>query len=343
VLVAVLAVVFARADAPAPSSESAQGPTSAGAAGAGQQGGTCDKTLTVREATRLARRRSTRGGRAVERFVNSLRPGQTGCLRRGTYLGDVAIWRSGVTLRSRPGEAARVVGRVWIKRRTRGVELRNLALDGRNSARLPSPTVNGVDARFVDLDVTNGHSGICFILGSVQYGRAEGTLIEGNRIHDCGRLPARNKEHGIYVSAADDTRIVGNEIYGNADRGIQLYPDAQRTTIERNVIDGNGQGIIFSGADGVASDDNLVRNNVISNAKIRADVESWYPPGNPLGTGNVVQDNCVFGGRTGTIDTGGGGFAESGNITADPGFANPAGGDFRVASPNPCTAVLAGG
>lgn len=338
-LVAVLAVVFARADAPAPPPASAPGPASAGA----DQGRVCDKTLTVREARRLAHLRSTRGGRAVERFVNGLRPGQTGCLRRGTYLGDVAIWRSGVTLRSQPGERALVVGRVWIKHRAHGVELRDLALDGRNRARLPSPTVNGDGARFVGLDVTNGRSGICFILGSTKYGRAEGTLIEGSRIHGCGRLPARNTEHGIYVSAADDTRIVGNEIYDNADRGIQLYPDAQRTTIERNVIDGNGQGIIFSGADGVASDDNVVRNNVISNARIRADVESWYPPGNPVGTGNVVEGNCVFGGRTGTIDTTGGGFAESGNITADPGFANAAGGDFRVAGSNPCAAVLAGG
>nr|WP_246344789.1 right-handed parallel beta-helix repeat-containing protein [Conexibacter arvalis] len=271
-----------------------------------------------------------------------MRPGQTACLRRGIYRGDVAIWRSGVTLRSWPGERVRIVGRIWIKRRARDVELHALELDGRNRARLPSPTVNGDGARFVGVDVTTRNAGICFIIGSTRYGRAVGTAIEGSRIHHCGRLPARNTEHGIYVAEADDTLIAGNVIHDNADRGIQLYPNAQRTVIERNVIDRNGQGIIFSGADGHASSGNVVRNNVISNARIRADVESWYPAGNPRGVGNVVVRNCVFGGRTGTIDLSGGGFVAIDNVVADPGYADPAAGDYRLAPTSPCAPVLAG-
>jgi len=54
---------------------------------------------------------------------------------------------------------------------------------------------------------------VCFVLGSQFYGRAVNTLIQGNRIHDCGREPATNLEHGIYVAVADNTRIVNNVIY----------------------------------------------------------------------------------------------------------------------------------
>ena len=59
-------------------------------------------------------------------------------------------------------------------------------------------------------------------------------------------LPANNHEHGIYVEASDGAQIVDNWIYDNADRGVQLFPDAQGTYVARNVIDRNGQGVIFS-------------------------------------------------------------------------------------------------
>ena len=52
--------------------------------------------------------------------------------------------------------------------------------------------------------------------------------IEANRIHDCGGT-TNNQRHAIYVEHAEDTRIVGNVIYDNADRGVQRYPSAQRT------------------------------------------------------------------------------------------------------------------
>ena len=86
-------------------------------------------------------------------------------------------------------------------------------------------------------------------------------MIERNRIHNCGELPATNHHHGIYVEASDGARITDNWIYDNADRGVQLFPDAQGTYVARNVIDGNGQGIIFSRK----SANNVVEHNVISN------------------------------------------------------------------------------
>jgi parallel beta helix pectate lyase-like protein len=300
---------------------------------------TCTKV--ARPLAGIARLHRHRAG-PVQRLVNSLRPGQTGCVRSGTYVENVTVSRSDIALRPYPGEHARIVGRLYFRHRAHDDIVSGLILDGRNARRLPSPTVDGTRIRFTHVNVTNERTSICFAIGSSRYGRARGVVIDHSRIHACGRRPADNTEHGIYVDAADDTRIIDNFVYDNADRGIQLYPDAQHTLIERNVIDGNGEGVIFSGDHGHASNHNVVRHNVITNAQIRAEVESWYPPGNPRGVGNVVRENCLFGGRA-TIATHFGGFSATMNVIADPQYADPAAGDFSIPASNPCARVLAGG
>jgi parallel beta-helix repeat protein len=242
-------------------------------------------------------------------------------------------------LRAFPGDRATLAGRLWFPNGARDDIVSHLVLDGRNSAELPSPSVNGVGIRFVEDEVTNLNTNICFVLGS-PWGRAIGTVIERSRIHNCGQIPAGNHHHGIYVADADRTRIVENLIYDNADRGIQLYPDAQHTVIERNVINGNGTGILFSGAGGVASSDNIAQYNVITNSGVRADVESWYPDGNPVGENNLVLHNCLFGGHTGTISAGFGGFTAGSNLVANPRYSNPLAGDFRMTSASPCRRIL---
>jgi parallel beta-helix repeat protein len=99
---------------------------------------------------------------------------------------------------------------------------------------LPSPTIEGDYAKFLADEVTNRHKGICFILGSSP-SLAEDTVIQGKRIHNCGRLQRTDNNHSIYVCAARGTSIMDNWIYNNADRGIQLYPDADNTLVANNV------------------------------------------------------------------------------------------------------------
>src|SRR5437763_15407043 len=290
----------------------------------------------------------------AQRLVRSLQPGDTGCLRAGTYSENVTIANGGsgddsrVTLTSYPGERATLDGRLYISDNANYVTVSNLKLDGRDApscpsgatcTHLPSPTVNGDHVTFSGNHVTNHHVGICFALGTAGYGRAEHDLIPGNRIHDCGRIPASNHDHGIYLTAADDTTVTGNVIYDNADRGIQLYPDAQHTTIRGNIIDGNGEGIIFSGAGSTASNDNLVENNIITNAKLRYNVESYYP--DVVGTGNVVRDNCLYGGARGDVMPSQLGFTATNNLVADPQYADRSSGDYSVGNDR-CAQVLAG-
>lgn len=283
----------------------------------------------------------------VQRLANGLAAGQTGCVRGGAFNENVTITRGGsagapVTIASYPGERATLTGRLWVHQGADYVTVANMNLNGRNPEALPSPDINAAHTTFSGNDVTNEHTAICFDVGSdTTYGRATYTVIQGNRIHDCGTLPAGNHDHGIYVESSTGATILENVIYDNADRGIQLYPDAQQSRIERNIIDANGEGVIFSGDFGLASSNNTVANNLITNSTLRAEVESWYPAGNPVGQSNVVAGNCVWGGVTGTIREEVG-FTASDNTTSNPDYADAAAGDYRINSASPCAALLAG-
>ncbi|MDQ3935592.1 MAG: right-handed parallel beta-helix repeat-containing protein [Actinomycetota bacterium] len=291
-----------------------------------------------------------------QKLADSLAPGQVGCLRGGTYSEQtVTLNRGGtgedarVVIKSFPGERAKHVGRLYVPDRANFVTVEQLDLDGSTAERcpsgatcnrLPSPTVNGDDIVFQDNDVTNQHQAICFNLGNSSYGTARRVLIRRNRIHNCGILPANNHDHGIYLTETEDVRILDNVIYDNADRGIQMYPNADRTVIRGNIIDGNGQGIIFSGVGDSVSSDNVVENNIVTNAKLRYNIESWYP--DLIGTGNVARDNCVYGGERGDVSSQVG-FVATRNLVADPLYVDRAGKDFRLRSGSPCADILAGG
>lgn len=287
--------------------------------------------------------------KTVQRLADRLRAGQTGCVRGGVYKEDVKVKRGGrsasqrLTIESYTGERATLTGRLYIPRGSNFVTITQMNLNGRNDSSLPSPTINSDDAEFTRDDVTNEHTGICFILGSSGYGRAERTIISGNRIHDCGVEPSHNEDHGIYVAESDGARITNNVIFKNTDRGIQLFPDAQGTVIAHNIIDGNGEGIVFSG-DGTTSNNTTVAFNLITNAKIRYDIESFYPRGTRKGVNNIVRNNCIFGGSRSAIgEEVGFTAANLGNKAVNPQYASPAAGNYAVPPANRCASLIAGG
>ena len=113
---------------------------------------------------------SPRGSNVVAKLANSLRPGQTGCLRAGVYRGRIKIRKGGragapTTIRSAPGARATVRGRLWVAEQREPCRREGLYLDGRNGAKLPSPTVNGNRIVFRDNDITTRNTTICFVLG----------------------------------------------------------------------------------------------------------------------------------------------------------------------------------
>lgn len=307
-------------------------------------------TLATAEATRAAVARPSAcdqiasPSESPRTFVESLRRGEVGCLRDGVYRSrnrDIKFATPDVTLSSYPGERAAVVGRIWISARADGVTVRDLLLNGRNSGASPSPTVNADHALFRGNEVTNRHTAVCFVLGDERYGRAEGTLIDRNRIHDCGELPATNHDHGIYVAHASGTVISNNWIYENADRGVQLYPDADESVVTGNVIHANGEGVILGGGRSSASDGNLIAGNLITDSVVRGNVESSWQ--GPIGERNVVRGNCLFGGAGDDGDGGlddPDGFMSVDNRLVEPRYLDPGRGDFRLRHGSPCRLMV---
>ena len=281
--------------------------------------------------------------RGPYRLSKLLHPGQTGCLRGGIYRQtETLVKRRAITIRSSPGERATWRGRVvLLGARERLVDL---SLDGsygprcraRNCGTLPSPTINAPDVVVADNDITSPGSGICVHPRAWGRRMPNRFRIERNRIHDCGRRPATEHDHGIYVADGRGGLIRDNVVYGNADRGIQLYPDAHGTTVVNNTVDGNGSGIVFS----ERSANNVVRDNVFSNAVRRWNAESF----NLSGRGNEFASNCMRAGNPDSDYDANGGVAlprlvwQRGNHGAGNAilYANRPAKDFRIADGSPC-------
>lgn len=273
---------------------------------------------------------------SAQQLADRLAPGQTGCLREGTYNGDLMLTRHDVTLTSFPGERATILGTIKFQPGADRSALTHLNLVGTYIG--PFIFANGV--RLAYNDITNNHTEICVTINRYYNGPPPaGTVIEHNQIHGCGKLPSGNQDHGIYVGDGYGTVIRDNWIYDNVDRGVQLYPDAHGTKIYGNVITDNGEGIIFSDA----SSGNQAWGNVVSYSNIRANVES----SNLYGGGNSFHDNCVwydppngyYGGGDGGIEAPG--VAAYDNLVAEPQFANRRGGDLRLAPSSPCRSKMA--
>lgn len=276
--------------------------------------------------------------RTVAKLLASLAPGQTGCLAAGEVfvetLGNVTqAGKAGspITLTSSdPARPATIKGRIVTKPGADYLTFSYLVLNGANATGAPSPTVGSSFVTFSHVEVTNDRTGICFnLIDDATWGTARSTVIDSSRIHDCGRLPSTNLDHGIYVSGTD-VRITNNVIYGNADRGVQLR-GARRAIVRNNVIDGNGEGVIFGD---LSASGNEVAFNVITNSKIRWNVESYWGSG-AVGSGNTLHDNCVWNGASGNIQPPSG-FTSTGNIVADPLFVDAAGRNYTLRAGSPC-------
>ena len=97
-------------------------------------------------------------------------------------------------------------------------------------------------------------------------------------------LHRRRKKH-------DATRSLR---YDNADRGVQLYPDADRTLVEGNVINGNGQELVFANSGNIVSSKNTMRGNAISNPRVGWNVSDNWDRTSEVARDNGVHDDCVW-------------------------------------------------
>ena len=284
--------------------------------------------------------------RSAQALARILRPGQTGCLRAGTYRGGdyvLSVWRPGrrgapITIRSYPGERARLLGITQVRPSARFIVLSGLYFAGDGSQN--TIKIYGSDVTVEHSDITNDRRGLsCVLLGSVEEGPAVRPVLRRNRLHDCGNPGHGNKDHGIYAAYTAEGRITGNYFADSSGYTIQFYPNARGTRFDHNVVDGGGDsirgGIVLGGDSYHASSGNLVDHNVIAYAATFGVTANWE---GPRGTGNVVRDNCFWGSRDADVGRPSG-FTASGNVVSDPQFRNPAHGDLRMPA-NRCRQVL---
>jgi len=289
--------------------------------------------------------------RTAQRLADSLRPRKTGCLRGGVYdatdegfvlrLDHGGAESRRLTIRSFPGERARLVGIVYVVHGADYVTLEHLAIEGTGDH--STVKIYAADTVVRDNDITNASRGdSCMTIGSDSGdGQAVRPSIRHNRFHDCGSSEHDNKDHAIYVANAVDGRIVNNVFWRTSAYSIHLYPNARGMQIAHNVIDGGPPsvrgGVLLGGDSSSASSDNVIEFNVIAYADTYNVTSDWE---GRTGTGNIVRSNCVWQGKEGNINSSNGGFTASSNTVAPPRFVDRARHDYRLKRGSRCRRVI---
>lgn len=280
--------------------------------------------------------------RRVGRLAASLKPGQRGCLEPGaTFDERIVLQVSGaphapVTIASGPGPRAILAQGIELASSARYVHLESLTAHARKGTPSEVATVvlRGYAVYMSGSDVTAG-SGVDVPRTCILLDHAGGAVIERNTIHHCG--VGQNYASGITANISVNARITDNTVYANPGDGLALAPNAQRSLITRNLLVENEAGVYFGGAAKYASRDNRITRNVVTESR-RFAVHGSYKQGAPVGSGNLVLDNCVW--RTARM--GGNGYTAARNRVVDPRVVPVASG-YRLAPGSPCERYHAGG
>lgn len=230
-------------------------------------------------------------------------------------------------------------GSVWIKAGTTDVTLGDLTFQGYgDKANIIFLRGDRTHVRYSA--VTASHASHpcpvppCGQMGIAIGDNATGWTIERSKIFGNGLSP--RFDHGIYCASARGGTVEGNWIYDNASYGLHWYPDCDGTDVRYNVVDDNGNGMVFAGEGADHSDRNVLRNGIISNS-------TTGEPGLPVhcsspGIGNAARDMDLAG--TPTDDCSGSELARSNIISADPLYVNRAGRDYRLRAGSPAARLM---
>src|SRR5262245_2788233 len=313
--------------------------------------------------------------RNIQRAADVVNPGNTVIVEDGvyTYSGSnqcgktiVCLTRGGapgqlVTFKSRNKWGARVDGQ-------NGVAADGFGFGGANYVRIQdfeiygvanaaSGGASGIDAfssgRFSEIIGNhihdNGH--VCTDTSQGQNGiyiEQNNVLVEGNLIHDIGRLiPGQqgcqpgndfyqHHDHGIYHSGGDDVTIRNNIIYNiKGGWAVHVYPNSRaRMNILNNTFAFTNQYqgkygaiIIF---DGMTVSDSNISNNIfylVNTAAIYVGGSSAPSFSNVRVRNNIVSNGAIL---RADSSVGSGLTLINNRENADPGLVNPTGSDFHL-------------
>jgi hypothetical protein len=288
----------------------------------------------------------------LHRLDISLRPGQTGCLRAGTYggfstrhdLSASGTWRRHILIRPYPREHVKLIG--WIQMTGSHTTLLGFEIDGTNtfsaskecsikttSAGLSIEGTGDVLERndyYQSVPSLRGNG-----IGIGWSGSGDDTIIRWNRIHDVGQC--RAFDHLIYLAGGRNVHIYDNWMWNDPHGwGVQAYPGPRNAHIYANVVYRAGSGFTIGGSS-TTSDNSIDHNLVVQStglptAGTRGAAISDYWVGTP-GSSNVFSNNDSF------RDVDGVGHVSAvrvvDNITSNPDLIDPAAHDFRVRSTSP--------
>jgi nitrous oxidase accessory protein NosD len=278
---------------------------------------------------------------SLERLARSLGPGQVGCLMPGRFRhrGVVRLDEPRTTIRSLGRPRATNDGALWVEPGAHGARIAGLRLTSHDREFAIPLKVQADGVKLLGNDITAARSISCVLVGSSR--TVSGLLIEGNRIHNCGRTG--KLDHLIYLTQSRGAVIRRNLLVHNPGGwAVHLYPDADGTLVAGNVIDSNQGGVIFAGSGGGAtSDGNVVRGNVITNSSPRWNIESSWS-GGPSGHGNNASQNCLLSSGRGAPSGLGytNGFQASSNVVAHaPVYVDRKAGNYRVRRGSRCAAL----
>jgi hypothetical protein len=313
--------------------------------------------------------------RNIQRAADVVNPGNTVIVEDGvyTYSGSnecvktiVCLTRGGapgqlVTFKSRNKWGARVDGQ-------NGVAAAGFGFGGANYVRIQDFEIYGVanaasggasgidvfnSGRFSEIignhihdnghvctDTSQGQNGIYIEQNSV--------LVEGNLIHDIGRLiPGQqgcqpgndfyqNHDHGIYHSGGDDVTIRNNIIYNiKGGWAVHAYPNSRaRMNILNNTFAFTNQYQGKYGAiiiwDGMTVSDSDITNNIfylVNTAAIYVGGSSSPSFSNVRVSNNIVSNGAIL---RADSSVGSGLTLVNNRENTDPGLVNPTGYDFHL-------------
>jgi hypothetical protein len=308
--------------------------------------------------------------RTISALLARLRPGQTGCLASGqTFNENVSITDANshgapgepVTLTSvEPLTPARINGRVVTETGADWLTFSHLDFTFSQHSP-PSITVGSIHTSWIYDDITAPKTTCFDLISSPTWGVARRTLIEHDRIHGCGaqetflcnqNIPLCETPpndgffiHGLYIGGGRTTTVRNNYFYGNADRAVQMRSGAAGVVVEHNIMDGNGEGIIFGDGAGNAK----VQWNIITNSRSRCgELTGCYDYGASeyrAGLSNLLAHNDVYGNQcalatprcwpnVGNIESMDRVTVEQ-NIEVNPLYVNSAAGNYSLKAGSP--------